>query len=86
MVVVENPVYYISYSISAISALGLYVQADESVETARENYKLLVEDGANLSFSSALTKANFNNPFYTYAYGQIEKLIDVISNAKLQIE
>lgn len=75
-VVIESPVYYISYSISAISALTLYSEAIKDYEGALEIYQSLaagelIED----AFLANLEQAGLASPFDEKVYQAISKLI-----------
>ena len=75
MVVVEQPVYYVSYAVSAIPALDLYTVAQEDFDQAVESYvnlaeKLDVEQG----FQENLVAAGIKNPFEEEIYQQIYQL------------
>lgn len=62
-VVVEQPVYYISYATSSIASIGLYVWATDDRAEARKAYSKLVELPSSDGFTSSLEKAGFLNPF-----------------------
>lgn len=63
-VVVDNPVYYISYAVSAVASVEILALAEENYEAAQQAYITLVEgvdeeDG----FLKALKKAGLTTPF-----------------------
>ena len=75
MVAVSNPVYYISYAVSAVAALEIYAIATENYDAALTAYNGLIEgitpeDG----FLGALKKAGLTTPFEEQTY------IDITSN------
>lgn len=62
--VIDNPVYYISYAVSAVAAVEIFAIANENYDAALEAYTTLVEgvtpeDG----FIVALGKAGLGTPF-----------------------
>lgn len=62
--VIDNPVYYISYAVSAVAAVEIFAIADEDYDAAITAYTTLVEgvtpeDG----FIGALKKAGLGTPF-----------------------
>ena len=72
---VSNPVYYISYAVSAVAALEVYAVAEEDYDAALTAYNALVdgitpEDG----FLGALEKAGLTSPFEEQTY------IDITNN------
>ncbi|MBQ7372964.1 MAG: hypothetical protein IJW64_00135 [Clostridia bacterium] len=76
MVVVSQPVYYISYATSAIGAIGLYVKADEDFKSAKDSYVYLIEEtDASQGFEKALKSAGYLNPFSDEAFSEINKFI-----------
>ena len=63
-VVIDNPVYYISYAVSAVAAVEIFSIAEEDYDAAMQAYTTLVEgvteeDG----FLEALRKAGLTTPF-----------------------
>ena len=73
-VVVRQPVYYISYAISAVAALEIGALVDADREAGYTAYTTLVEgvfpeDG----FVNALTKAGLYTPFQQEAYDMISE-------------
>ena len=75
LVVVSNPVYYISYAVSAVAALEICALAEEDYASALTAYNALVEgitpeDG----FLGALEKAGLTSPFEEQTY------IDITNN------
>ncbi len=76
LVVVQQPVYYISYAVSAIAAFDLYTVAADDFEAAVEIYRKLceepVEDGG---FLANITAAGLAGPFQEAFYQEfVEKL------------
>ena len=71
MVVVEQPVYYISYAVSAVAAMDIYVTATENEEQAWTAYRALVEEmDPDAGFLKNLENAGIDGPFEedVYAY------------------
>lgn len=63
MVVLENPVYYISYAVSMLAALQIYCVAEEqSYGAGQSAYLKLVEADPESTFIEALAEAGLGNP------------------------
>ena len=62
---------------------NIFIDKQSGKDFERENYKKLVENCANQTFTKALTNSNYYNPFYLYAYAEIEKLIPILQNEKV---
>ena len=63
-VATNNPVYYISYAVSATSAINIYAELMVDRASGREMYRAVVEDVSdNDTFLSALEKAGIASPF-----------------------
>ena len=62
-VVVEQPVYYLSYATSSIASIGLYVWATDDRAEARKAYTKLVELPSSDGFTASLEQAGYLNPF-----------------------
>lgn len=77
LVAVDNPVYYVSYSVSGVAALTLYAEVEENEEVAYAAYTKLVEGVTSEDgFLGALEKANISNPFEEETYIMLEKFLD----------
>lgn len=77
MVVVDQPVYYISYAVSAITALDLYTVAVEDFETAVAAYQLLCESlDEELGFLGNLDAAGLAGPFQEEFYQRLVQLVE----------
>lgn len=64
LVCISNPVYYISYAVSASAAINIYALAQEDYDAAIAAYTTLVEDvTVEDGFLGALTKAGLTTPF-----------------------
>ena len=64
LVVVEQPVYYISYGVSAIAAMNLYTEALVDFENAVNIYCSLVENvDLESGFLGNISAAGLNGPF-----------------------
>ena len=75
-VAIDNPVYYISYSVSAIAALEVFAMAEEDYDSAVVAYTKLVEgvteeDG----FIAAIEKAGFTSPFEEETFQDINTML-----------
>ena len=69
MVVVEQPVYYISYAVSAVAAMDIYVTATENEEQAWTAYRALVEEmDPDAGFLKNLENAGIDGPFEEDVY------------------
>ena len=77
-VAVSNPVYYVSYSVSAVASLNIYSMALENPEAAMTAYRALVEtDGIeDMGYVEALIAAGVPNPFDENSHRNIAKLVD----------
>ncbi|MBE6553046.1 MAG: hypothetical protein E7666_01760 [Ruminococcaceae bacterium] len=63
-VVIDSPVYYISYALSATAALSLYDISTRDVDSARETFLSLAEDlDIDLSFREMLEVAGLPDPY-----------------------
>lgn len=72
MVVIESPVYYISYAVSGIMALDLYSIAKTNYEAAVEQYRALVEEVTeDDTLQSFLEIAGLGSPFDEETYQRI---------------
>ena len=76
LVAISNPVYYISYAVSAVAALEVGAMAEQDYEAALAAYTTLVEgvtyeDG----FLGALAKAEFTTPFEEETFQNIGNLL-----------
>lgn len=72
MVVIDNPVYYISYAISSIAAVQIFAIAEEDYAAALTAYTTLVEGvTAEDGFLAALTKAGLATPFEEAAFVKV---------------
>jgi oligoendopeptidase F len=77
-VAVSNPVYYVSYSVSAVASLNIYAMALEDVDAAYASYRALVETPGieEMGYVEALTAAGVASPFEQSSHSKIAKLID----------
>lgn len=63
-IVLEAPVYYISYAVSSIEALNIYAVARDNIVKGHEVYKYIVEDAIpEDAFLITLEKAGLSSPF-----------------------
>ena len=76
LVCISNPVYYISYAVSATAAVGILALAEADYDLALESYTKLVEgitpeDG----FLGALAKAGLTTPFEEETFINIGEML-----------
>lgn len=72
MVVLEQPVYYISYAVSAVAAVNLYTIAREDEAAARECYRKLIEELVpDNGFLWNIQQAGLAGPFEETVYKQL---------------
>ena len=77
MVVVEQPVYYISYAVSAIGPIDLYLVAGDDYAAAVEIYQALIENAdPEAGFLSNITAAGLSSPFDKEFYQELGKLVE----------
>lgn len=63
MVVLENPVYYISYAVSMLTALQVAnIAEQQSYQAAQDIYLDLIETDPELTFTEVLNHAGLRNP------------------------
>ena len=71
-VVVENPVYYLSYAVSAVAAMDLYLIATEDYQQAKDIYCTLIEDGdGKQGFLWNIQQAGLTGPFEETVYQKL---------------
>ena len=71
-VAISNPVYYISYAVSAVASVEIFALAETDTEAAFEAYRMLVEDVTEEDgFINALKKAGLYTPFEKEAFEQV---------------
>ena len=77
-VAVSNPVYYVSYSVSAVASLNIYAMALEDSDAAMTAYRALVEtEGIDeMGYVEALGAAGVISPFDENAHRNVASLID----------
>lgn len=75
LVVMESPVYYVSYAMSDVAALNLYTIASQDTEKAYEIYGHLLKDlDMELGFQENLKKVGLSGPFDSTVYEAIAKM------------
>ena len=63
-VATNNPVYYISYALSAVEAINLYAEVEADRAAGREMYRVIIEEVTeDDTFLTALAKAGLSSPF-----------------------
>ena len=77
-VAVSNPVYYVSYSVSAVASLNIYAMALEDPDAAMTAYRALVETAGieDMGYVEALGAAGVVSPFNESSHRNIASLID----------
>ena len=76
-VVVDQPVYYISYAVSAIASINVYTIAEEDYEQAIEVYRALIEEvDLEEGFLGNIKNAELDGPFDEDFYVQLKELLD----------
>lgn len=76
-VVIESPVYYISYSVSAIAALELFSVALSNYEAGQQAYMSAVTDAPTLgTFKTVVQEMGVSSPFEETAYEGIKVLLN----------
>lgn len=75
LVVMESPVYYVSYAMSDVAALNLYTIASQDREKAYEIYGHLLKDlDLELGFQENLKKVGLSGPFDSTVYEAIASM------------
>lgn len=71
-VVLESPVYYVSYAVSGIAAINLYTVAQEDQDAARECYRKLMEEPVeDEGFLVNIQNAGLSGPFDEGVYQRL---------------
>ncbi|MBQ8215492.1 MAG: hypothetical protein IJZ33_04470 [Clostridia bacterium] len=64
MAIIANSLYYLSYAVSLIPSIELYVIAqDQGLEEAADRYLALTEGSSDVTFGKALGDAELSSPF-----------------------
>ncbi len=78
LVVLESPVYYISYAVSLVSAMNLYTIGQTDLEKAQNVYMALIEElDCEKGFLENIAEAGLPGPFDSGVY---EKLMENVQN------
>ena len=76
-VVVRQPVYYLSYSVSGLASVFFYSDVQEDDSSARGKYRRLVENTAvEKGFTESLRNAGFSTPFDSDAFDKIALIFE----------
>lgn len=76
MVVVDQPVYYISYAVSSIASISLYTVAAEDFDGAVEIYRVLCEEmDAEAGFLGNIQAAGLYTPFDEEFYIELRQIV-----------
>lgn len=71
-IVIESPVYYISYAVSAVAAMDLFLTAREDEALARQQYIALIEEPVeNGGFLANIRQAEIAGPFEETVYEKL---------------
>lgn len=77
LVVVDHPVYYLSYAVSAVAAIDLYTVALEDFAGATEIYRKLCEEPVlEAGFLGNITAAGLSGPFDESFYLELQAIIN----------
>ena len=77
MVVVDQPVYYISYAVSAVAAVSLYTVSEDDYDGAMAAYQQLCEEPLeDEGFLGNILSAGLLSPFDETFYIQLSELIE----------
>ena len=80
-VVVEQPVYYISYATSGLASINLFVLACQNRSEARNVYeKLISQADTSLGFATTLETAGYVNPFTNKAFDSLTEFFNADSD------
>ena len=71
----SEPLYYISYAVSAFPAVQIWCLAQEDPELAAETYMDIVRSGEDYSYSETLANCGLTSPFEE---GSVETMRDTI--------
>lgn len=74
-VVVTNPCYYISYSVSMVSALQIYCKAKDDFNAAKDSYLRLFDYESGQTYTQILYNAGLLSPFDDELYATFEDMI-----------
>ena len=76
LVVVEQPVYYISYGVSAISAMSIFTQAQEDYDAGVDAYVQVIESvTTDAGFLDNISQIGLDGPFDEDVYKAISKMV-----------
>jgi oligoendopeptidase F len=74
-VVLESPVYYLSYAVSSVVAMDLFSVAQTDEETAHSIYCKLIEEGdSQQGFLWNIQQAGFAGPFEETVYQKLQNI------------
>lgn len=77
-----SPIYYLSYAVSEIVSISLYVEAHESYENAQTLYRALQEDvDLELSYVENIEAMGFSSPLEETLYSELCTLFGVALSA-----
>ena len=76
-VTTANPVYYISYGVSYVACLDLYITAIDDYAAAQKSYRILQDEAKGSDgFKGALSLAGIGSPFEESTFIKINKAFD----------
>lgn len=74
MVVLESPVYYVSYAVSGLAAINLFTAAEADETIARQMYINLIEEPVvDAGFLANIQNAGLDGPFEETIYEQLQQ-------------
>lgn len=80
-VVVDQPVYYISYAVSGIAAVGVFTEAEKDYDHAMAIYQKLCEEPVlDEGFLANLVSAGLPGPFDEDFYKQLHEILEERKN------
>lgn len=74
LVVMESPVYYISYAVSAVAAMNFFTMYYDDPDAALEAYRLLIECPQEAGFLETIQAAGLPGPFDEAFYLDMVKM------------
>lgn len=74
LVVMESPVYYISYAVSAVAAMNFFTMYYDDPDAALEAYRLLIECPQDAGFLETIQAAGLPGPFDETFYLDMVKM------------
>lgn len=79
----ESPMYYISYATSALSALELFLDAQEDFDAAADTYLALVARGTGMGYREAVRKAGLTDFFQAGTMADLAQALQAYLNREV---